>query len=41
MTQGVNSSARYVAVSTFAALVRQAGHVMQRVYEGINVELVE
>jgi len=37
----VQSSAYYVAVATFTALMRQGGHVRERVYEGFNVELVE
>jgi len=39
--KGANSSAQYVAVGTFATFMRQGGHVFERVYEGVNVELVE
>ena len=39
--QGTNGSAYYIAVGTFMALMRQGGHVRERVYEGVNVELVE
>ena len=28
-------------VGTFATFMRQGGHVRERVYEGVNVELVE
>jgi len=37
----VHSSAYYVAVATFTALMRQGGHVRERVYKGVNVEVVE
>jgi len=41
MPKGANSSAHYVAVGTFATFMRQGGHVWERVYEGVNVDLVE
>jgi len=31
----------YVAVGTFATFMRQGGHVGERVYERVDVELVE
>jgi len=39
--KGANSSAWYIAVGTFATFMRQGGHVLERVHEGVNVELVE
>jgi len=39
--KGAYSSAQYVAVGTFATFMRQGGHVWERVYEGVDVELVE